>query len=162
MEVKIHIYVQLPARCSRGEPLDLDPSNWVWTPCLSIPTKAIARLSKKPYKWARFAVGVVFGGYGDLHVGTESSAPIIDYEADAVAFERGLYYHMSNEEKVVMFPIDSSFLTAKTNTPSSQTSRLPDFREKLRSRDGSCVLTGLEPYLCDGAHLVGHSKGDKV
>ena len=43
------------------------------------------------------------------------------------------------------------------------TTRRRDFRDDVVRRDGpACVVTQEEEYDCDAAHLIPHSKGDKV
>ena len=79
-----------------------------------------------------------------------------------------LYYHTSNQEKRPMFPIDPNLTETRTETSSQSSTRRDDFCGDVEDRDGSCVLTG-NPELdhavrraSEAAHLLPHSKGDKV
>ena len=104
------------------------------------------RFSLKPYKWIRYATGIVIAVHGELFTERElpNSVPI-DYDS-------GLYYHTTDQEKRNIFPIDPKLANMRTVTSSGRSSR----------RDEVCVVTGGPGFLCDAPHILPHSKGDKV
>jgi len=167
----ISVHAQFPKVVMPHTELDLDPTNWEWKQCLTFPVSRLndLRLSLKPYKWIRYATGVVVGARGELCTERNRPNPIpINYDTDLSTVSIDLYYHTANQEKRRMFPIDPNLADTSTVT-SSQTSTCRDtFRGEVEGRDGSCVLTG-DPLRRDAiyrsseaAHLLPHSKGDTV
>ena len=73
-----------------------------------------------------------------------------------------LYYHTTDQEKRHIFPIDPKLADMRTVTSSGTSSRRDGFRDEVENRDEVCVVTGGPGFLCDAAHLLPHSKGDKV
>ena len=55
-----------------GNDLNVDPSNWHWVHCLTLPVETLKTLSfsQRPYKWIRYAIGVVVGAEGHLSFST--------------------------------------------------------------------------------------------
>lgn len=158
---QIIIYASLPLKVS-GTNLNLHPSNWDWVHCLGIPLNSnTLQFSQKPYKWARYAIGAVIGAEGDLFTSPDLSN-IMDYNADLPVDSVTLYYHTSDEERQMMFPIDPYFfrtgLTSGMISPWSET-----FHSEVAKRDGgACVWTRVGGIFCDAVHLVAQSKGDNV
>ena len=151
-----------------GADLNIDPTNWHWLHCLTVPLETFNTLqvSQRPYKWIRYAIGVVVGAEGDLSCSPDSSN-VVDYNAGLPAesvLSMNLYYHTNDEEKRRMFPADPN--TQRTSVPQSDsfvTTRRARFREDVAKRDsGVCLLAGMGQLYCDAVHLVAHHKGDSV
>ena len=164
-EAHISVHAQFPQilvlETEQGH--DLDPANWEWEKCLIFPVSKLnnLRLSSKPYKWIRFATGIVMGAHGDLC--TERDLPVpIDYDSGLSAVSIDLYYHTSDQEKRRMFPVDPKISDARTVTSSRTSTRRGDFRADVLHRDGDCVATGVPPTYCDAVHLLPHSNGNMV
>ncbi|KAF5371991.1 hypothetical protein D9615_008140 [Tricholomella constricta] len=158
----IQVYASFPRAVAPGAKLNLKPTNWCWVHCLSLPLDTLNALqfSPRPYKWIRYAIGVVVGAEGDL-----SSSPdlpdIVDYNAGLLSESTILYYHTSNKERRKMFPVDPDLERTESFTSSIPTTRLAHFIDDVKERDGStCVMTGLDEILCDAAHLLAQTKGD--
>ncbi|KDR77243.1 hypothetical protein GALMADRAFT_246538 [Galerina marginata CBS 339.88] len=158
---QIKVFASLPLAVALDADLNVDASNWHWVHCLTFPVESLEEFSHKPYKWIRFAVGVVIGAEGMLSADSDSPNAV-DYNANPPAEPANLFYHTSDEEKRRMFPIDPfgarSRVTSSANTP-----RRNDFRAQISSRDHeTCLLTGNDGVYCNAAHLLSHSKGDEV
>ncbi|KDR76447.1 hypothetical protein GALMADRAFT_446224 [Galerina marginata CBS 339.88] len=159
---EIQVYASFPHEVALGADLNLDANNWRWVHCLTFPieTLEVLQFSPRPYKWIRYAIGIVVGAQGDL----SSSADllnIVDYNASFSAESAALYYHYtSDDERRRIFPVDPK-IARTTTTSSVATSRRVNFRSDAADRDGSrCVLTGIFHVVCDAVHLLAHSKGD--
>ncbi|KAF8063519.1 hypothetical protein FPV67DRAFT_1782997 [Lyophyllum atratum] len=158
---EIQVYAPFPRIVAPGADLNLDPDNWHWVHCLTLPLEIldVLQFSPRPYKWIRYATGTVVGAEGDL-----SSSPdtlnIVNYNAGLPTESRSLYYHTSSDEKRRMFPVDPNI--GRTNITSSvATTRRAQFRSDAALRDGNrCVFTDWRHDYCDAVHLLAHSKGD--
>jgi hypothetical protein len=147
---------------SQSEQLGL----WEWQKCLVFPVSKLNDLqfSSKPYKWIRYCTGVVVGARGELSTERDSPNPVtMDYDSgiSGVSIDLDLYYHIADQEKRRMFPIDGKIVGPRTVTSSRTSTRRDEFFEDVVVRDERCVVTGDSEY-CDAAHLLPHSKGDKV
>ena len=162
---EIQIYALFPLVVAPGAGLDLDPSNWRWVHCLTFPinTLRVLQFSRRPFKWICYSIGVVVGAEGDLFSSSHIGSPnMVDYDAGLPAQTAMLYYHISDEEKRRMFPINPN-IQCTNITSSAPSTRRDHFRQGVAVRDGNqCILTGIEPDLCQAAHLLAHSKGDSV
>jgi len=162
-EIEIQVYASFPHAVALDPHLDVAPSNWHWVHCLTIPVETLKTLnfSQRPYKWIRYAIGVVVGAEGHLSF-SHNSADVVEYNDDLPVDSVILFYHTSDEEKRRMFPVDPNIgrTTITSNVP---TSRMDQFREVVVQRDGNkCVLARVRGKLCDAIHLLAHSKGDGV
>lgn len=158
----ISVYAEFPKVIS-ADKLDLNPSNWSWHQCLAIPVTKLAdlRLSLKPYKWIRFATGVVVGAEGHLSLQQDSPTPTVNYDDALPHTSVDLYYHfLDSHQRSRMFPLDSYIDQARSVTQDSVSTRRMRFGDDVKARDGVCVVTGTTPYNCDAVHLLSHSKGD--
>ncbi|KAA1474434.1 hypothetical protein DENSPDRAFT_841012 [Dentipellis sp. KUC8613] len=165
----VHVSTQLP---TDGNPSNLVLDNWVWKRCLTFPVDALTALkfSNKPYKWIRYAAGVVLGAEGTLSRGDNE---LLDLESDLASLDRlpdttDLFYHIDifTEEGVPtrrLFPLDPDFAASRmTGTSTADSTRCVNFRAEVMQRDGDgCVATGMPPEICDAVHLVAHCKGDE-
>ncbi len=142
-----------------GADLDIDPTNWHWVHCLTVPLETLNHFSPRPYKWIRYAIGVVVGAEGGLS-SSPGSSNLVDYNADLVE-SASLYYHTKDEEKRRVFPTDPS-IGRENVTDSVAAARRARFREDVAERDRVCVLSGLIQRLCDAVHLLPHHKGASV
>jgi hypothetical protein len=160
---EIQVYASFPRAVALGADLNVDPTNWRWVHCLTLPLKTLTALqfSQRPYKWIRYAIGVVTGAEGDLS-SSPNSPNVVDYNAGLPADSDVLYYHTSDEERRRVFPVDPNI--GRTNITSSVAStRRAQFRDDVAERDGRmCVLTSMNQEYCDAVHLLAHSKGDTV
>jgi hypothetical protein len=160
---QINVHTSLPLTVAPGGDLDVNPNNWCWIHCLTIPLETLNTLhpSQKSYKWIRYAIGVVIGAEGALC--TSSDLPIaMDYDAALPTQSINLYYHTSNEERQKMFPVDSNIRHTHT-TSSVLTDGRALFNDMVAERDrGQCVLTGMGERYCNAIHLLAYSKGDEV
>jgi hypothetical protein len=169
MAAIISVYAQFPKNVVPNTELDLDPANWEWQECLAFPVQRLndLELSFRPYKWIRYATGVVVGARGDLCTERDLPNPIsIDYDSglSTLAASINLYYHTTDEEKCRMFPIDRNLVDTRTATCStmSMSTNQALFCEDVEERDGCCVVSGDPPEACEAIHLLSHSKGDMV
>jgi len=161
----IFVHAQFPKNVIPNTELNLDPTNWQWENCLTFPISKLNNLgySPKPYKWIRYATGIVVGARG--HLCTERDPPDavpIDYDSGLSAVSIDLYYHTTDQEKRRMFPIDPKLADTRTVTSSRTNTRRDNFRGDVEDRDRSCVVTGVPHRACQAAHLLPHSKGDTV
>jgi len=159
---RINVYALLPLVVEPGADLDLNPTNWSWVHCLTLPLETLnaVHLSRRPYRWILYAIGVVVGARGVL-----STAPNSNVDLDFVGpltESANLYYYINDDEKRRMFPVDPDI--GRTHVTSSvHTARGFQFYGAVADRDErSCVLADLLEFYCDAAHLVAHSKGDEV
>lgn len=161
----ILVYAQLPNDVSQ-EALTLnDNDNWMWTPILEFPIDKLnaLRLSNKPYKWLRYATGVVLGVVGDLRQGEDMACELVAYEGDTLpAVTTKLYYHVLPRDRQSIFPVDLKF-AEEGITSSAMSERRSGFREEVAQRDNDrCVVSGVLAPGCDAAHIVALAKGDLV
>lgn len=162
---KIKVYASFPHLIASGTNPSFDPSNWHWVHCLTFPMERLNELqfSPRPYKWIRYAIGVVVGAHGDLS-SSSNRLNIVDYNASLPTESQSisLYYHTSDDERQIMFPIDPN-IGCTNVTSSTATTRRAQFCSDVAMRDGKqCVFTGLQELFCDAVHLLGHSKGDSL
>ena len=157
---QINNYAALPQKAVLDTGLSLRRTDWRWIHCLSLQLKELNKLqlSQRPYKWIRYAIGVVVGAEGILST-SHDPHDIGDYDTAALlAGSAGLYYHTSEEEGEKVFPVDPYI--SRAHTTSSTTTRREPFLDNVAELDEEqCVLTDAE---VDLVHLVAHSKDDKV
>ena len=101
----------LPLVLEPGVDLDLNPANWQWVHCLTLPLKTLSaiHLSRRPYRWILYFIRVVVlvGARGTLSAGPNSN---VDLDFDGPLTESAdLRYYISDDEKrrMYMFPVDS-------------------------------------------------------
>ncbi|KZP16672.1 hypothetical protein FIBSPDRAFT_1047317 [Athelia psychrophila] len=161
---QIKVYAPLPLTVGLDADLNVDPTNWRWVHCLTLPLEKLNALqfSHKPYKWIRYAIGVVVGAEGVLSAGSNSPNAVEDSPA-RLAKSADLYYHISNEEKRRMLPADPRLgRTHVTSSTSADTLRRAGFKDEVARREGNqCGLTGYKADYCNAVHLLPHSRGDK-
>ena len=160
---EIQVYASFPRAVALDTDLNVDSSNWHWVHCLTLPLETLKALnfSQRPYKWIRYAIGVVVGAEGDLSF-SRDSLDVVEYNAGLPTEPATLYYHTSDEEKRRMFPVDPNIGRTRV-TSSVATSRMDQFREVVAKRDGEeCVLSNMDKRSCEAVHLLAHSKGDAV
>ena len=75
----ISVHVQFPKIIVLDTKLDVDPTNWEWKKCLAFPVSRLNELgfSLKPYKWIRYATGIVVGARGDLALNATCTNPFL-------------------------------------------------------------------------------------
>ncbi|PPQ69501.1 LOW QUALITY PROTEIN: hypothetical protein CVT26_002847 [Gymnopilus dilepis] len=163
-DVEIKIYASFPIVVEPEEGLNLNANNWEWVHCLTLSLEtlhALPWLPSKPFKWMRYAIGAVVGAEGHL---CRSIDPldIVEYDAGFPTEPIALYYHLSDEERRRMFPVDSDDDRRTSLSSSAPSTRMEQFFSDVGERDGHrCVLTGAPEFLCDAVHLLAHNKGDE-
>jgi len=105
---QIDVYASLPLAVELGANLNVDPSNWHWVHCLTIPLETLNALQflRRSYKWIRYTIGIVVGAEGNLSSSPDLPNAVTDYNAALPAESAPLFYHTSDEEKRRMFPVD--------------------------------------------------------
>ncbi|KAF9498838.1 hypothetical protein BDN71DRAFT_1442797 [Pleurotus eryngii] len=158
---EIVVYASFPNEI-HSKAVNLDPSNWTWSPCIQISADRVLHFSSRPYAWLRYAIGAIVGAHGHLAITNTQSYTPVDYLAPSIPLDvLALYYHLDDKEKLRMFPIDPGFLHERI-TSSVLTARRAGFREDVLRRDGNlCVVSQVPGSYCDAAHLSAHAKGDK-
>ena len=157
----INVYAQLPLVVDSGK-IDLSTSNWPWVHCLTLPLETFnaLHLSRRPYRWILFAIGVVIGARGELSAGANSNLDL-DF-IGPLTESADLYYHISNEEKGRMFPVDPD-VGRTHDTSSVYVAPGVPFRDRVAERDvRQCVVGSMKEWHCVAVHLLPHSKGDEV
>ena len=161
---EIRVYALFPhAVATSRDLIDVQPSNWHWVHCLTLPVETLNALqfSQRPHKWIRYAIGVIVGAEGDLS-SLPDSLNVVDYNAVLPAESTALYYHTSEEKRRRMFPVDPDIGRTRI-TSSVATARRAHFRDNVAERDGrTCVLTSIGEAYCDAVHLLAHRKGNEV
>ena len=160
----ISVYAHLPKDLVPNTDLNLEPSNWMWVKCLAFPIDKLNALgfSLTPYKWIRYATGVVVGAHGHLCAQRELPFVPVDYHSALSATSMDLYYHITDEEKRHMFPIDPSINNPKVVSSTGLSTRRSTFRIDVETRDQSCVVTGCFAAVCRAVHILPYEKGDQV
>ena len=160
---EVKVYASFPRVVALGADLNLDADNWHWVLCLTLPLEIlnVLHFSPRPYKWIRYAVGIVVGAEGHLSSNSEF-LKIVDYNAGLPTKSTVLYYYTDDDERQRMSPVDPKTVRTKV-TSSITTFRSSRFRSDLADRDGNrCVLTEMDALSCDAVHLLPKSKGDTV
>ncbi|KAG8221107.1 hypothetical protein J3R82DRAFT_2630 [Butyriboletus roseoflavus] len=124
-----------------------------WNRALSIPREDIKRFTLYPLKWVRFATFTVCSAKGDLSA--TPGGEIVEY--DNVSFENlehEYYYTPNDTYHLTDYQAFNDGITSTAATP-----RRTNFREDIRRRDNSCVITGRSHEFCDAAHIIPNSKG---
>lgn len=169
-EEDVELGEEQPSICVHAKlPTDPEPSesvdDWQWTLILKFPIHKLRalRFSNKPYKWIRYATGVVLGAQGHLHRGEGATSDLVTYEVDTLPDETTkLYYHIPEDEVERMLPVDPYFAD-ELKTSTAATSRRRKFRHDVKLRDSKrCIMTGFGARYCDAAHLVPFRKTDLV
>jgi len=163
MPLEVLVHAQFPKVVQPNIALDLRSTNWAWKRCLIFPVNKLnsLQLLLRPYKWIRYATGVVVGARGHLSRGRNTLTPI-EYNDALPAESISLYYHTTDQAKLSMFPIDPKLADPRIVTSKGSTSsRMGGFRSEVVARDGHCVATGDPDDLCAAAHLLPHRKGDE-
>jgi hypothetical protein len=173
-QAQVTVYASLPQSVpvahASGADIDLHPSNWEWVPCLSLPITKLNELhfSQRPYKWIKYAIGVVIGAHGDLSSHSESNnIQIVDYNTALPTNSTDLYYHVSNEEKQMMFPLDPDMFHTSI-TSSTTSNQMGTFWVEVAARDGQqciwtrmsiCKMGGVQNHLRTVSECLKPNKG---
>ena len=90
---EIQVYASFPRVVELGADLNFDADNWHWILCLTLPleTLNVLQFSPRPYKWIRYAIGIVVGAEGDLSSSSDLSN-IVDYNAGLPTESAALYH----------------------------------------------------------------------
>jgi hypothetical protein len=160
----INVYAPLPQTVAPGGNINLHPNNWQWVHCLTLPleTLIIQQFSSKPYKWIRYAIGVVVGAEGTLCASPHISN-IVDCDSALPTESTNIYYHIGDENRHRVFPVHPTIVRTEA-TSSLHTFWRDHFHQEVATRDGrQCVLTGLRDMsVCEATHIIPYSKGNSV
>ena len=149
--------------------------NDAYVPVLCIPVTDCDRFSLTPRSWLRFLGYCIYGRIG--HISSTPDGPPINYQGQVRA---GAHYYFTSPGTHI--PVDTGFkLIILTETPQLLDTRCIDgrtsdnttsdayttescagFRDQLKDRDGSCIITNASASMCDGVHYYAHSKGSQV
>ena len=135
---EIQVYASFPLTVAPDPDLNLDPSNWCWVHCLPFPIDTLRELQflQKLFKWIRYSIGVIVEAEGDLCTSHIDSLDVVDYDGGLPAQTTMLYYHISDEEKRRMFPVDPD-IQHRSITSSATSTRRDRFREEVAERHGN-------------------------
>ena len=145
-------------------------------PFLSIFKDDIRRLSLTPHRWIIFVMFTICGVHGMLTA--TPGGPAVELDTMFPDLLERYYFvpQCPNSNKRLLFVtlhpshiftgtflafIDHRALNDSV-TSTVKTSRSRQFRQQVVNRDGVCVVTGNIPQICDAAHIIPRSKGDKV
>ena len=161
----VRIYAQFPVDINALESSSLD-DGWEWAHCLSFPVQVLNhpgfRISRYPYKWIRFATGVVLGVKGHLSTSKDIHG-IVPYNEENISTGTvDLYFIALQSDMPNMLPVDPN-VRQEWITSREESGRQTDFRSSVMQRDANvCVLNGAPPVLCAAVHVLARSKGDAV
>jgi hypothetical protein len=164
---QVDVYALLPTTVTPAGDIDPDDRNWRWVHCLTIPhvkfneSDILAPFSRKPYKWIRYAVGVIIGAQGVLST-AQDLLNAVDEDASLPAETISLYYLVDEAEKQKIFPLNPNIERSHV-TPTTTSTRREEFEKEVAERDGgTCVFTNSSEKYCEAVHLLERNKGDKV
>ena len=146
------------------------PFNGEYMSVLSIPVATSHQFSKHPLAWLRYVGFTIYGTEG--YISTLEGGPEVDYsQLNDLA---GLYYYVSQGVVKFFFTkflfalilephlIDPNGMDGRTSNTGSPLSALRgDFRDRVETRDGTCVMTGATGPV-DACHIIPHAKGHQV
>ena len=123
-------------------PTDSGRSNWTWVHCLTFELAALNELhfSSKPYKWIRYATGIVVGAQGDISSERNSPDNVMNYDDDLISTSANLYYHISPAERQKMFYPDKPNSFGDRRLPSGSPVRMPATTVLFDTVYAGCVL----------------------
>ena len=154
---RINVSAQLPLVVD-SENLDLSTENWPWIHYLTLPVETLntLHLSRRPYRWILFAIGVVVGAQGVLSAGPNSNLDL-DF-VGPLTESADLYYN----HKWRMFPVDPD-IGRTHDTSSVYVARGVPSHDRVTERDiKRCVVGSMMEWHCDAVHLLPHTKGDEA
>ncbi|KAI9428699.1 hypothetical protein H4582DRAFT_2091246 [Lactarius indigo] len=128
----------------QGADLGLRLSNWNWVHCHTLPPKTpqTQQFPYQPYKWIWYAIGVIVGVIGDFST-TSDPSDVVNCDADQPADSVDPYYHINDNEKRKMFPIDPDILCTQVTTSVSTRRRGP-FRDDVAQWDEQMDWDGID------------------
>jgi len=154
----INVHALFPIVVVPGVELDLRAVNWRWVHCLHLllTTFNALNLSRRPYRWILYAIGVVVGAQGYLSPHIYPHYVDLDFTGPLTE-SANLYYFITNAERRRMFPVDPDI--ERTHVTSSvHIAREGQFHDGVADRDvRSCVLADMSESNCDAVHLLAHS-----
>jgi len=104
---RIDVYAPLPLAVEPGAALNLNVDNWEWVHCLTLPLERFNKLqlSRRPYRWIPYTIGVVIGARGTLSAGPKSNIDL-DFIGPLTEPADLHFYISDDDEKRRMFPVD--------------------------------------------------------
>jgi len=116
---------------------------------LSIPVDTCQRFAVYPLTWLRYVGYTIYGSEG--HISTSPDGPEVEYYQADIPLDT--YYYVSQES----FLLDPNGMDDRTSDSSVVSIGWGNFRERVRHRDGNCVMTG--PSYAEACHIIPHAKG---
>ncbi|KAG1778334.1 hypothetical protein EV702DRAFT_1220110 [Suillus placidus] len=139
-----------------------DDPNLRWVPSFRVPVARILPWSLHPYTLLRYMCFATTGARGELSLSSQYPVDPVAYNSSTLPNDipdLQVYYHVQEDQRSYTFPIDPIDVASGWSTPITPTE---NFTEGLVGRDGGvCIVHSLPGELCDAAHLVDVSKGDK-
>lgn len=138
--------------------------DWLWIHCLTLPVKKLnaLQLSSRLYKWICIAMGVTTGAKGHLTSSLDLSE-VVDYNAAHLQPEHpNLYYHIGEEERPWVFPVDPCILHKYITSGVPTAWRTAFHSNVVGWNKRRCVLTQVPEADCDTIHIISHSKANEV
>ncbi|TFK86091.1 hypothetical protein K466DRAFT_663995 [Polyporus arcularius HHB13444] len=157
----VRVFVQLPDSIPVAPNPDL--AHWDWRHILSIPVSILNehRFSLKPYKWIRFAAGIIFGVIGHLKPSKQPNDASCDYEIGELANESfDVYYHTLPEQIARLQPVDPDIFDERLAVTHTS-SRASTYRHNVGERDGHCCVLTDFVQGCEAVHVVPHVKSNE-
>ncbi|KLO18241.1 hypothetical protein SCHPADRAFT_993671 [Schizopora paradoxa] len=128
---------------------------------LSIPVTEILHFTRSPLKWLRYLGYVIYGAEGQL---SETAGGVaVDYQRAQVDDLRASYYYVPDTQSAPCCLIDA--VVNRTHSTNSSTISEPrhNFRNTIMSRDGCCIMTGVNPLqgVIEACHIIPHMRGSE-
>lgn len=138
-------------------------------PVLSIPVDECNRFALRPLKWLRFLGYTIYGRIG--HISAAPHGPPMDYQ---LAIEGGAHYYFISSGMFIHVGLgvliiqigpprllDNQCINDRISSIAESAGRA-GFRAGLNNRDHTCIVSNAPNQLCEGAHILPHSKGSEV
>ena len=139
---------------------------------LSIPLDDCQRFAIHPLAWLRYVAFTIYGNEGNIFLKPDGEEEVDYLELN---IQPGDYYYVSQGESyfgvqrflvhlqmLEPFLLDPDLMDDRTSLDGSQMSTARgDFAQRVKGRDGTCVMTGDADYPV-ACHIIPHAKGHEV
>ncbi|OBZ67845.1 Docosahexaenoic acid omega-hydroxylase CYP4F3 [Grifola frondosa] len=137
-------------------PLPLENHTNTWYRALAIPVHRLSHFSNSPLRWLCYLGFALTASKGKLCESGRPESDPVNYDLP-VPLDSSTDYYFHPEQDVR--PIDPD-VEANSDSSTNESAR-DDFRERLISRDGTCVVNEAVAVSCEGAHLIRFSRGNE-